>query len=299
MSDATIERVEATGQTCAELPAEEYHADPAIGSSMLEDFRESRRLYEGRYTLKTIPPRDVTPAMQLGTWFHTRLLEPGRYFDLLADPLPESAPDGKNWYRRKGSDHERWWAEELERRQGKIAIGESTRKQIESMAASLLSRRWAHRLLEGNGECEFSIFWTDAETGLNLKCRVDWKSLISLDIKTTERPWPSAFVRTAVELGYHRKRAHYLAGLQAFTGEKEPMLLHLAVGSVPPYSAGAYELGDTDRYVNASLGLMEWRHTLRTLAKCIETGDFSDAWEREIMLLEYPAYAFTQSQYQI
>lgn len=290
---------QATGLTCTELSNEDYHADAAIGASMLEDFRESRRLYEGRYVLKTIPPRECSPAMQLGTWFHTRILEPNRYFDSLADPLPDVAPDGKNWYRRKGSDHEKWWAEELEKRHGKIAISESTRQQIESMAASLLAKRWARRLLEGNGQCEYSIFWNDPETGLNCKLRCDWLSSISLDIKTTERPQPSAFVRTAVEYGYHRKRSHYLAGIQAYTSEKEPMLLHLAVGSVAPYTAGAYELGDTDRYLNRSLGFMEWRHTLRTLAKCIETGDFADAWEMEVMRLDYPAYAFTQSQYQI
>src|SRR4051812_809517 len=112
----------AIGLTCKELSSADYHADPAIGSSMLEEFRESRRLYEGRYVLKNIPPRESSAAMELGTWIHTRLLEPDEYFATLADPLPDVAPDGKNWLRRKGSDHERWWADELAQREGKIAI---------------------------------------------------------------------------------------------------------------------------------------------------------------------------------
>lgn len=286
------------GKTCTELPAEEYHAHPAIGSSQLEDFRESRRLYEGRYILKTIPRRAPSPAMQLGTWIHTRLLEPDKYFADLAEPMPEVAPDGKKWLKRKGSDHEKWWADELAKREGKIAIDEDTRQLIEDVAASVLAKPWAKPLLSEDGEPEYSIFWTDEETGLQLKCRVDWfRPIVSIDLKTTECASPAKFVKTCVALGYHRKRAHYLAGIRALTGDKRSRMVHLAVGTTPPYSAGAYELGDTDRYTNSSLGLMEWRHDLKCLARCLEANDFSETWEREILTIEYPAYAFTQGSY--
>lgn len=113
-----------------EMSAEEYHSHPAVSHGKLEDFRESRRLYEGRYVTGTIPPKTITDAMQFGTWVHMRLLEPDRYKSLLAPPLPEKAPDGKAWLRRKGSDHERWWAEELATRDGKIAIDSETTKRI-------------------------------------------------------------------------------------------------------------------------------------------------------------------------
>lgn len=292
-----VDTDKAVGIACCQLSNANYHADEAIGASMLEDFRQSRRLYEGRYITKTIPPREVTPAMELGTWIHTRLLEPEQYFATLADPLPEEAPDGKKWLRRKGSDHERWWADELAKREGKIAIDKYTRAKIEDIAASVLSKKWA-ALLQ-NGQPEYSIFWTDTETGLPCKCRVDWFSARSVDLKTTERPWPAAFVRTAVDLGYHRKRAHYLAGIRALTCESDPPLLHIAVGTVPPYSAGAYNLGDYDSRMNAPLGAIERRHTLNELALCCESGDFSDPWESAIMDVELPAYAFTQQQYHI
>lgn len=299
MSTATLN--EAVGFTNEQLPAEKYHGDhSAISSGMLEDFRESRRLYEGRYITKTIPPREQSPAMQLGSWIHTRLLEPEKYFATLADPLPELAPDGKKWLKRKGSDHERWWADELAAREGMIAIDQEKRDRIEAIAASIMSKEWAWHL-KAKGESEYSIFWTDRETGLPCKCRVDWFAPTTkhLDLKTTEQPWPSAFVRTAVKLGYHRKRAHYLDGIRAFTGEKNPPLLHIAAGTVPPYSAGAYNLGDFDSRMNAPLGAMERRASLNALAACCDSGDFSDPWERQIMDLEFPAYAFTQSAYQL
>lgn len=290
----------AVGLTCAELSAEDYHANPAIGSSAIEDFRESPRLYEGRYITKTIPPLVASDAMELGTAIHLRILEPDRYFSSLAEPYPELAPDGKKWLRRKGSDHERWWADEEEKRAGKLALDQETIDTIEAVASSVLSKRWAKSLLKGDGKAEFSIFWTDKETGLPLKCRVDWfRDVVSVDLKTTGDASPAQFVKRCVTLGYHRKKQHYLAGIRAYTGEKDSMLLNIAAGTAPPFSAWAYELEDTDRYTNRSLGLMEWRHTLARLKQCLDTGDFSEQGEHEVMRLELPAWAFTQGAYQL
>lgn len=289
----------AVGLTCRQLSADDYHADPAIGSSMIEDFRHSRRYYQGRHITKTIPRGEPTPAKELGTCCHLRILEPARYFEILAEPYPELAPDGKKWLRREGSDHAMWWAEEVAKRAGKLAIDKQTREKVEAIAQSVLSKDWAKRLLV-SGEPEFSIFWTDEETGLPLKCRVDWfRYVVHTDLKTTCDPHPAKFVRQCVSYGYHRKRAHYLAGIKAFTGERDPKLVNIAVGTDPPYSSGAYNIGDFDARINAHLGAVQRRYTLNAMARCYETGDFSDAWEREIMDLEFPAYAFTEDQYQL
>ena len=287
------------GIPCPDLSNEDYHADTgAFSASALEDFRDSRRLFEARYITKTLPPKAATPAMELGTCVHLRILEPERYFATLAEPFPEEAPDGKKWLRRKGSDHERWWAEEEAKRAGKLALEQSEIDRIEAIAQSVLAKPWAKALLARDGQPEFSIFWADEETGLPLKCRVDWfRPIVSVDLKTTSDATPAKFVRRCVDLGYHRKRAHYLAGIRAYTADKRARMVHMAVSTDAPYSAGAYELGDIDRTTNASLGLMEWRHILRSLKHCLDTGDFSDPWEREVLTLEYPTYAFMQQSY--
>lgn len=86
------------GIPCPDLSNEDYHADTgAFSASALEDFRDSRRLFEARYITKTLPPKAATPAMELGTCVHLRILEPERYFATLAEPFPEEAPDGKKW----------------------------------------------------------------------------------------------------------------------------------------------------------------------------------------------------------
>ena len=57
-----------------------------------------------------------------------------------------------------------------------------------------------------------------------------------------------------------------------------------------------YELDDLDRDGN-SLGYRQWRQTLRELAKCYETGDWSDPWERQVTKLQLPGWAFFEDDY--
>lgn len=280
-----------------DIAAEEYHASPALGASMIEDFLQSRRLFEGRYVTRTVPPKEVTPAMELGTYIHLRALEPERYRSLLAEPFPAVAPDGKKWLRRQGSDHEKWWAEEEAKREGKIALEQCELDRIEAIAVALYSRPWSKNLLRCDGQPEFSIFWTDDETGLPCKIRVDWFARLCLDLKTTGDPSPASFAKTAVRLGYHRKKAHYLAGLAAFN-KRRTYLLHVVISTEPPYAAGAYDLRDNDRH-GESLGERQWRRALREIAKCHKTGDWSDPWEREVVSLELPAFAFSEDSYQL
>lgn len=282
---------ETTGYTVEQMPAERYHADEAIGSTMLEVFRESRRLYEARYIKKTIPAKEPSAVMERGTLIHLRLLEPER-FSAETALIPSDAPQ-----RRSKVDKE-WWASFEETNKDKHLITADDLACINGAAESVLSKRWASKLLRGDGQPEFSIFWNDKETGLRLKVRVDWFALpVSTDLKTTGDAAPAKFVRRCVDLGYHRKHAHYLAGIQAYTGDKDPLMVNVAVSTSPPFSSGAYNINDFDSRMNARLGVMERRNVLRDLAKCYDTGDWSDTWENEIMELAYPAYAFTQSAY--
>src|SRR5687767_7846345 len=62
MSTATINKAEHRPMSAAE-----YHAHPALGASMLETFRESRRKFHALYVAKTMTPTPASGAMQLGT----------------------------------------------------------------------------------------------------------------------------------------------------------------------------------------------------------------------------------------
>lgn len=274
-----------------------YHAHPAIGASMLETFRQSRRLYQALYVTGAMEKPAPTPAMQLGTLVHLKVLEPARFDDCVAEPYPELAPDGKKWLRRKGSSHEAWWQEEVDKRAGKIAVEPDALDTVDAIAKSVLDNWHARRLLDRDGEPEFSIFWRDNETGLPLKCRVDWMADIPLDLKTTRDPSPASFARDCVKLGYHRKAAHYRAGIDNFNGSPTP-IVHLAVGTRGPYVTAVYEIDDADRNHHArSLGNQQWRETLSQLAECYRTDDWSEPYEREIVALRLPGWAFHEDAY--
>ena len=57
------------------MPAEQYHSHPAVGHSGLVRIMRSPAHYKDVLT----DPPDPTPAMRLGTAFHTALLEPDRF----------------------------------------------------------------------------------------------------------------------------------------------------------------------------------------------------------------------------
>lgn len=288
-----------------DMTSTDYHAHPAIGASMLECFRESRRTYYARYVEKSEPAPEPSAAMVLGTLVHLMLLEPERFPQSVADPYPETAPDGKNWLRRKGSDHERWWAEEVAKRDGKIPCDVDLLSRLDRIVKSIRGNERAAKLLAQEGKTEFTILWRDKHTGLDCKCRVDFMptSLIAdprpvaVDLKTTDDPAPQPYASSLVRLGYHRKLKHYQAGLNAYTGSQQPFV-HIAAGTCPPYAVASYDIDDRHPNDGFPLGAEQRRRTLRNLAECIESNDWREPWEKSVVTLSLPSWAFSEEAYQ-
>ncbi len=280
-----------------EMTAEEYHAHPAVGASMLETFRASRREYHTRYVAGGSTGKAASPAMEDGTLVHCLLFEPEKYDDLLGPLPPELAPNGKKWLKRKGSEHEKWWDEYLATTEGKIIADEDRRQRIEKTVASIMANERAASLLSQEGQSEFSIFWIDEPTGIECKCRVDYMAEIPVDLKTTVDPSPQAYAKKIVDLGYHRKLAHYMAGLRSYRGKALP-LVHIAAGTKAPHIIANYEIDDTDRRGNR-LGERQRRATLLQLSECNRTGDWREPYEKQITKLRLPGWAFSQDDFQL
>lgn len=274
-----------------------YHDRSEVGASMLEDFRDNRKVYRATYIDKTRPKREATPAMLFGTLVHLLALEPERFADMVAEPMPDlsgNAPDGKKWNRRKGSDHEAWWQEEVDKRAGKIAADQKTLDRVAAASAAVKRHPVVASILD-TGAGEVSHYWTDEETGLRCKCRVDWlASSCAMDIKTAIDPSPAGFARRVVQLGYHRKLAHYLDGLQACHGEPVP-LVHVAVEPEWPHRVAVYELDDLRDGI--ALGRQQRREVLRQLADCLKSDEWSEPWETGVTALRIPNYAWNENDY--
>lgn len=277
----------------------EYHARDEIGASMLETFRRSRREYQSQYITKTVQ-RGPSDAMKLGSLVHCLFLEPDTLSEEFAE-IPQVAPDGKPWTRRKGSAHEAWWQEFLASCEGKTVVSMEMVDEARQIVDAMRANPKLMHFFDRDGQPEYSIFWTDRDTGLRLKCRVDWWSDTRVDLKTAADPSPSAYSRALVRFGYHRKLSHYMDGMEAMLGERVP-LLHCAIGTAPPYfgRVGMYEIDDHDpsgaRY---RLGEIQRRQTLVELAHCMETGDWSEPWERRVFVLRLPNYAFYEDEFRI
>lgn len=239
----------------------EYHADPAIGKSMLDAIARSPRHYWARHIDPNRVEQPPTPAMVLGSAFHALLLE-REVFE--AEYVAAPAVD-----RRTKAGKEAWAALEAS---GKTVLAEDDIRALTGMAASVLEHPAASRLMGLPGRAEVSLFYEDGATGLRCKCRPDWltESGVIVDIKTTQDASPEAFRKSAYNFRYDVQAAHYTAA-QPGTG-----FVFIAVEKTPPYAVAVYEADDA---VMRS-GYQRRRDNLDRLAECLQRD-------------EWPGYAST------
>ena len=172
----------------------EYHSNPAVSASHLKEIARSPQHYWTRFV---DPNRVVTPptaAMQLGTALHTHVLELDQW-----DATVAVAPDGID--RRTKAGKESWAAFEAEAK-GKIVLSSADADQIQQMGRAVFLHPAASMLLSFKGKAETSWFWTDANTGLECKCRPDWlldDGSVIVDLKTTEDASPRGFHRSVAQ----------------------------------------------------------------------------------------------------
>lgn len=181
------------------LSMDEYHADPAIGSSGIKDLIGDASTPEGtplKYWWNSAlnPDRQKRfegAAQMFGTAYHTLILEP-EIFDKLYEV-------------KRGTD----------KSSVPGMIGEGDYNRAMTMRGMLFSvNRYRHLMTEGVSEC--SIFWRDEETGLMCKIRCDkfapgWIA----DLKTDMDVSSGALFYSFVDNGYDVSGAMYSIGAQA------------------------------------------------------------------------------------
>ena len=157
------------------------------------------------------------------------------------------------------------------------------------MAEAIRSHPAAAALL-AEGEPEVSLLWTDPETGLRCKARVDWLAPgFAVDLKTTKDSSPASFARSIANYRYHVQQAHYRAGLDAL-GIRNDAFFFIAVEKAPPYPVGCYCITEAAEQVGFRLrrrGLSAWK-------SCVESGAWP-AWRSPtIETLPLPGWAMIE-----
>lgn len=166
------------------LSNEQYHADPAIGSSSIKTLIKSPLAYWYNSWMNPVrPEKNVTQAMKFGTAYHTYMLERDRFFYNIK-PGKTTTVDGCL-------------------AQGEMDTIEAMAKQIE--------RSPYHSALLKKGYPEVSVFWVDQETGIPCKTRFDyWRSHWVTDLKTTTDVSDKAIRYTIPDFGYDVSGAMYM-----------------------------------------------------------------------------------------
>lgn len=160
--------------------------------------------------------------------------------------------------------------------QGKYIIndkGPESYEYIEYMLESCYKDETIRRLIEGT-EYQLSLFWTDPQTGLNLKTRPDIckrKKNVVVNLKTANDGSPKAFSRDLVKYDYPLQACVEISGC-VNTGlmDEVDAYFWLVVEKNPPFNATIYEFDKSD----IALCMDELDYLLHKIAKAKENNEW-------------------------
>lgn len=214
------------------MPAWEYHRDPSISKSGLDQFRKSPAHFQAWLA----EDREQTPAMRIGTLTHLAVLEPDTFDSktVVAPLVDKRTKEGKSIWEQFKAQHD-----------GKEILSLDEHDQIVAMRDSVRKHQAAGKLLAKGGS-EISVFATCPKTKVMMKGRFDWLDGNTIvDLKTTEDASPEGFAKSVANYRYHVQAAHYIA-LAGLVGIKDAKFVMIAVEKSAPYAVAVYELGAAD-----------------------------------------------------
>ena len=266
-----------------QITNEDYHADPAASKSSLSDFSHTPKKFKiNRQIIKK-----SSPVFDLGTAAHAAILEPEKYWDMIAVPPAKllakngamSTKAAKEWKAQKESE-------------GKVVIKQDFQDKVEAMAENVLERpehSEARALLTG-GVAELSGFWEETEFGAPffLKVRPDYLpgGNLVVDLKTDLDASPVAFGRKAYNLKYHWSAWLTCRGLEYLTGEKHDKYFFVVVEKEIPFDVAVYQVPD---YM-FEIARRELTPILERYSQCLETDEWP-GYENKRLMLDFPGWA--------
>ena len=251
-----------------------YASWPAVRASTLNAC--ARSMAHGREA--EINPADDTDALAFGTALHTALLEPERFRkEYIVTP---------KFDRRTKAGKSAWT--QFEDEYGHLMpIVEDEYDAAEAMIRSVYGCRDAAELLANATARELSFVWSDGETGLLCKGRVDllttfegWTFIV--DLKSTRDASQFAFQSQMTKLRYYASLAWYRLGLNVLAPHDRRCAL-LPVEKTPPYACKPYEVM-VDAIEN---GEIEMRALLRKYAVAREIGLY-EAYGHDMGMIDLP-----------
>lgn len=245
MTDTLVTTEVAAPGIYANIPEDQYHADPVRGGSF--SCSGAKKLLDCPakfdYIRRTGP--EQKKEFDFGHAVHTHLLGTG---------APVDVHDFDDWKTKaareaKGDSYE----------MGHTPVLRKQWVVVEAMVAEVRRHPIASRLLNpDHGKPEQSLFWRDPLTGVMLRMRADFlpdyiegRPYVASDYKTCASAEPRAFARAVINFSYHQQDPWYLDGIRAVLGVPDPKFVFIAQEKTAPYLVQVFQLDETLRAMGA------------------------------------------------
>lgn len=211
-------------------------------------------------------PQEPSDDLIVGSAFHKIVLEPETFYDEFAvmPNVDRRTTKGKMEY-----------AQFMEDAQGKSVINQDQFDMICAMRDSVMSNKYAKKLIQGN--IEQSFYFVDDLTQEQCKCRPDvWRKVadrvVIIDLKSCKSALPSDFCQDVVKYHYDLQCAMYRDGVSKVLGVPKENIdfVFIACEKKEPYLVNVMQ---ADEYVIQN-GEAKFREYIGTLAECKKT----DLW---------------------
>jgi hypothetical protein len=241
------------------MPADEYHRHPALSSS------GARRLLPPGCPALFRYEQDHPPARRdefdFGHAAHQRVLGAGPELVLV---------EAADWRTKAAKE-----ARDAAHAEGKVPLLPEAYQQVHDMAEAIAAHPLAGALFApGSGEPERSLFWTDRQSGVDRRARLDWQPhatagrMLVPDYKTSVTVDEDELRRAIHRYGYHQQAAWYLDGIAALGLADEARFLFVFQLKTPPYLVRVVEPDELALRIGRDLN----RQAIDLYAECERTG---------------------------
>lgn len=270
----------------ADMPEAQYHALPSLSSTGLVKMLQA----PAKYKHYRDNPEPAKKEYDLGTAVHSKVLGVGAPLTVI--PKEYLAINGA------ASTKDARAFIEGARAAGKIPVKQGDADEVNAMVEAVLAHPLARSLFEQSGTAEASVFATDPETGVDIRCRFDY-----LPDFTVDDPWcvdlktsagdasKDAFERTSAkpDLRYDIRSEFYLHTYATATGEFTARMKFVVVEKTAPYLVGVHHFS-TDWADHAR---KKMREAIGLYAACL-TADQWPGYPLNEDALQMPSYLMFQ-----
>jgi hypothetical protein len=221
-------------------------------------------------------PSESTKAMDIGTAFHTAVLEPHNWDEKITI-------EPGDFINRRTAQYQAW----KRLNEDRVILTADEANDVECMVEALAAKQAAKQLL-AQGWNERSLLWRHHKYGIWCKCRIDWIPAdvpnAIVDLKKTRDASKRGFGNSIWKYRYYWQAYWYTLGFATVTGVDHQAMDYywIAAESEEPYGVNVF-YADPVKTMSAGDYVDGY---IEDLARCIETGEYHGYTDEIIQLGE-------------